>query len=176
VTVALRRLALLALSTALVLAATGPASAHKFYASLAQVERTPDGRLEVALRFFPDDLEAALRKATGRRVVVENTRVFGDAFTAWIDTVFSLEAGDRRTAFTYVGAEVSVKTVWVYVECAWPHPLDVSTMTNALLVDLFPEQVNTVNFVEGGRRASKVFDATTRRAGGLMNHVGSGAR
>ena len=34
-------------------------------------------------------------------------------------------------------------------------------MTNAMLVDLFPEQVNTVNLVEGGKRSSKVFDAGT---------------
>jgi hypothetical protein len=168
VTATLRALTLLALATALGLAAGGSASAHKFYASLAQVERTADGRLEVALRFFPDDLEAALRKATGRRVVVENTAAFGDAFEAWVNTVFAVEGGGRRTAFEYVGAEVTVKTAWVYVETAWSEPLAASTMTNAMLVDLFPEQVNTVNFVEAGRRASKVFSAATRRADHLM--------
>ena len=78
-------------------------SAHKFYASLAQVERTADGRLEVALRFFPDDLEAALRKATGTRVVVEDSTAFAAAFVPWLNAVFALEAGGRRTAFRYVG-------------------------------------------------------------------------
>lgn len=156
------------LTVALAVASGGALAAHKFYASLAQVERTPDGRLEVALRFFPDDLEAALRKATGTRVVVEDSAAFGSAFESWINATFALEADGRRTAFKYVGAEVRVKAAWVYVEAEWTHPLSASTMTNAMLVDLFPEQVNTVNFVEGGRRASKVFDRATRRASGLM--------
>ena len=167
-TVALRRLAMLALAAGIALAASRPLSAHKFYASLAQVERTADGRLEVALRLFPDDLEVALRKVTGRRVVVENSAAFGEAFEAWVNTVFVVEAGDRRTTFKYVGAEVTVETVWVYVECPWPDPLAASTMTNAMLVDLFPDQVNTVNFVEGGKKSSKVFDAVRRRVSRLM--------
>lgn len=167
--VARRRLIALSIAAALGIVAGRSLSAHKFYASLAQVERTADGRLEVALRFSPDDLEVALRKATRTRVVVENTAAFGAAFEPWLNSVFAIEAGGRRTSFKYVGAEVTVKTVWVYVESSWPDTLANSTMTNALLVDLFPEQVNTVNFVEAGRRASKVFDAATRRAGGLMD-------
>ena len=147
-------------------------SAHKFYASLAQVERTADGRVELALRFFPDDLEAALRKATGKRVVVEDTAAFGEVFEPWLNSVFALEAGGRRTAFKYVGAEVTVKTAWVYMEAVWPDPLAASTMTNAMLVDLFPEQVNTVNLVEGATRSSKVFDAGKRRVTRLMDGSG----
>jgi hypothetical protein len=157
------------LAVAIVLAAGSATRAHKFYATLTQVERTADGRLEVALRFFPDDLEAALRRATGTRVVVEDSAAFRAAFEPWINTVFALESGGRRTAFRYVGAEVTVKTAWVYAEAEWPVPLSASTMTNAILVDLFPEQVNTVNFVEGGTRSSKVFDRTTRRASGLLD-------
>lgn len=168
-TVAPRRLIVLALAAALGVVASSPLSAHKFYASLAQVEHTADGRLEVALRFFPDDLEAALRKATGTRVEVENSAAFGAVFEPWLNTVFALEAGGRRTTFKYVGAEVTVKTAWVYVESPWSDALANSTMTNALLVDLFPAQVNTVNFVEGDRRVSKVFDAATRRASGLLD-------
>ena len=64
-----------------------PAWAHKFYASLAVVERTAEGRLEVSLRFFPDDLEAALRKSTGRTIAVENTKEFAAAFEPWLDSV-----------------------------------------------------------------------------------------
>lgn len=167
-TVALRRLVMLALAVGIALAADRQASAHKFYASLAQVERTTDGRLEVAFRFFADDLEAALRKATGRQVVVENTAAFGRAFEPWINAVFVLEAGDRRTAFKYIGAEVTVETAWVFVESAWPDPLAMTSMTNAVLVDLFPAQVNTVNVVEGGKRASVMFDAVRRRVSRLM--------
>lgn len=162
------RACLVALVLALVLMPGGTASAHKFYASLAQVERTPDGRLEVALRLFPDDLEEALRRSTGKRVVVEDSKAFAAALLPWLNRHFALESGMQRTTFTYVGAEVTVQIAWVYVEAPWPVALDASAMRNDILVDLFPDQVNTVNFVEGGRRSSQVFSATRTRAERLM--------
>ncbi len=146
-----------------------PSFAHKFYASLAQVERTPAGRLEVSLRFFPDDLEAALRKATGRTIVIENTKAFASAFEPWLNSVFSLQAGKQSTTFKYVGIEVSVEAAWVYVEAAWPEPLDRSSMKNAILFDLFPDQKNTVNFVEGKKRSSVVFSSNRTKADKLMS-------
>jgi hypothetical protein len=158
-----------ALAGILALAPGPEASAHKFYASLAQVERTPQGRLEVSLRFFPDDLEAALRKASGRTVAVEDTREFARVFEPWLNAAFSLRAGRQTTAFKYAGIEVSVSAVWVYVEAPWTTPLDLSSMKNAMLFDLFPDQKNTVNFVEGKKRSSLVFSADKAEADRLMS-------
>ncbi len=158
------------LTAAMILAAAlGTAAwAHKFYSSLAVVEHTADGRLEVSLRFFPDDLEAALRRSTGRTIAVENTKEFAAAFLPWLDSVFSLSAGKQTTRFKYVGVEVSVETAWVYLEAPWAESLDRSSMRNALLVDLFPEQKNTVNFAEGKKRSSIVFDAQKTAADRLL--------
>ena len=61
-----------------------------------------------------------------------------------------------------------MKTAWIYVEADWALALEKSAMTNVLLVDLFVEQVNTVNLVENGKRSSMVFSATTIRADRLM--------
>lgn len=157
-----------ALVLALVLTPVGTASAHKFYASLAQVERTANGRLEIALRFFPTDLEEALRKTTGMRVAVEDSKAFAAAFIPWLNSAFALESSGVRSAFTYVGADVTVKTAWIYVEADWATPLDRSAMTNTILIDLFQAQVNTVNFVEGGTHSSQVFSAARTHAERLM--------
>lgn len=162
-------LPLAALAASLALTSGGPALAHKFYASLAQVEHSADGRLEVSLRFFPDDLEAALRRATGRAIGVENTKEFGAAFEPWLNAAFSVQAGSRTSAFKYVGVEVSVEAVWVYVEAPWTESLDRSSMKNALLFDLFPDQKNTVNFVEGKKRSSIVFSPQKTTADKLMS-------
>ncbi len=159
----------LVLAASLALASGGPAQAHKFYASLAQVEHTADNRLEVSLRFFPDDLEAALRKATGRAIGVENTKEFGEAFEPWLNSVFSLRAGRQASAFKSVGVEVKVGAVWVHVEAPWSEPLDRSSMKNAILLDLFPDQKNTVNFVEGKKRSSILFSAEKTTADKLMS-------
>jgi hypothetical protein len=156
-------------ASCLVVALGSAAWAHKFYACLAQVEHTTEGRLEVSLRFFPDDLEAALRKATGRAIGMANTKEFGAAFEPWLNSVFSLSAGRQASTFNYVGVEVSVEAVWVYVEAPWTESLDRSSMKNAILFDLFPDQKNTVNFVEGKKRSSIVFSPQRTTADKLMS-------
>ena len=154
---------------AAILAVAGTtARAHRFYASLAQVEHTADHRLEVSIRFFPDDLEAALRKSTGRTVAVENTKEFAAAFEPWLNAAFSLQAGSRTSAFKYVGLEAQVEVAWVYVEAPWTESLERSSMKNVLMLDLFPEQKNTVNFVEGKKRSSMVFSANRTQVEKLL--------
>lgn len=155
---------------------SAPSLAHKFYASLAQVEHTATGQLEVSIRFFPDDLEAALRKATGRTVALKDTPEFAAAFEPWLNSAFSVQAGEQRTAFKYVGLETTVEAAWVHVEATWPEPLDRSSMKNAILLDLFPEQENTVNFVEGGKRSSVVFSAGKTEAAHLMSSPAAATR
>lgn len=164
-----RALVVLLTASCLAVAPGSAAWAHKFYVSLAQVEHTTDGRLEVSLRFFPDDLEAALRRSTGRTIAVENTKEFAAAFEPWINSVFAISASKQTTAFKHVGVEVSVEVVWVYVEAPWTESLDRSSMKNAILFDLSPDQKNTVNFVEGKKRSSIVFSAQKTTADKLMS-------
>jgi hypothetical protein len=163
----LKRSALAAALGLVILSA--PSFAHKFYASLAQVERTARGGLEVSIRFFPDDLEAALRNATGRTIALKDTPEFVSAFDPWLNAAFSLRAGERRTAFKCVGLETTVEAAWVHVEAPWPEPLERSSMKNAILLELFPDQKNTVNFVEAGKRSSVVFSADKTEAKNLMS-------
>lgn len=159
---------LTALAASVLLTTAGTALGHKFYASLAQVEHTADNRLEVSIRFFPDDLERALHKAAGKPVAIEGTRQFAAAFESWFNSVFSLRAFGQVSRFKYVGVEISVHSAWVHLEAHWTQPLERSSMKNSILLDLFPDQRNTVNFVQGRRRSSIVFSRDRITADDLM--------
>jgi hypothetical protein len=154
---------LTALAASVWLMPAGTVLGHKFYASLAKVEHTADNRLEVSIRFFPDDLEKALRDGAAKPVAVEDTRQFASAFEPWFNSVFSLRAGKQVSQFKYLGVEISVHSVWVHLEAVWTTPLDRSSLRNTVLTDLFKDQRNTVNFVEGKKRSTIVFtrDKTT---------------
>lgn len=154
---------LAALAASVWLLPGGTALGHKFYASLAKVEHTTDNRLEVSIRFFPDDLERALRDGAAKPVAVEDTRQFAAAFEPWFNSVFSLHAGRETSQFKYLGVEISVHSVWVHLEAVWTTPLNRSSLRNTVLTDLFKDQKNTVNFVEGKKRSTIVFtrDKTT---------------
>lgn len=154
------RLAAVAAATvALVLLLPSGASAHKFYASLAQVERVPEGRLEVGIRLFPDDVEQALTAAEGRRVVIDNTASFQRALLKYLDATIVIESGGERAKWRYVGVDPMVNLLWVFVEADWTKPLKGATITNKLLLEISGDQVNTVNLTDGNAKESLTFTA-----------------
>jgi hypothetical protein len=140
------------------------ASAHKFYASLAQIERVPEGRLEVGIRLFPDDVEQALTAAEGRRVVIDNTASFQRALLKYLDSTLVVEAGGERAKWRYVGVDPMVNLLWVFVEADWPKPLKGASVTNKLLLEISGEQVNTVNLTDGNAKESISFTAARTSA------------
>lgn len=144
---------------ALVLLTPRGTSAHKFYASLAQIERVPEGRLEVGIRLFPDDVEQALTAAEGRRVVIDNTLSFQRALLKYLDTKLVVEAEGERAKWRYVGVDPMVNLLWVFVEADWTKPLKGATLTNTLLLEVSGDQVNTVNLTDGGAKQSITFTA-----------------
>lgn len=148
------------LALALALASwPGEVFAHKFYASLAQVEKTSEGRIEVGLRLFPDDVERALSASEGRRVVIGDTATFKDALVKYLDSMFVIASGGERARFRYVGIEAKVNLLWVFVEADWTRPLKGSRLTNRLLLDVSADQVNTVNLTEGDSKETRIFTA-----------------
>ncbi len=141
------------------ISAVGPggAFAHKFYASLAQVEKTAAGRIEVGIRLFPDDLERALSASAGRPVVIGDTPVFREALMKYLDSTLVLESGTERARFQFVGIDPKVNLVWVFVEAGWTGPLKGGRLTNRLLLDVSDDQINTVNLTEGAAKETLKF-------------------
>lgn len=150
----------MAATLALVLLTPSGASAHKFYASLAQIERVPEGRLEVGIRLFPDDVEQALTAAEGRRVVIDNTASFQRALVKYLASTLVVEAGGERAQWRYVGVDPMVNLLWVFVEADWSKPLKGATVTNRILLDVSGDQVNTVNLTDGNAKESLTFTVT----------------
>jgi hypothetical protein len=150
----------------LLLALVLPASvsAHKFYASLAQVEKTAEGRIEVVLRLFPDDVEQVLSAEAGRRVVMGDTPLFRDELMKYVGSRLVIESGKNRARFRYVGMEPSVNLLWVFIEADWPRSLKGARLTNRLLLEVSVDQMNTVNLTEGAAKETFTFTATRTTA------------
>jgi hypothetical protein len=133
--------------------------AHTFHASLAQVEFNPGaGTIEIAIRLFTDDLEKALSARSGRRIRMDVTPGAGELTLAYLRDVFELKGADGQPrTLSWVGAEATVNTVWVYVEAKMPEGLGGARLKNQIFFELFGDQVNTVNVKQGGERASLAF-------------------
>lgn len=135
-----------------------PAAAHEFHTSTAEVEHNRDsGKLEVALRVIPEDLEEALSRGRDRPVRLEVTEGVDALITAYLAARFRVEGPDGEPRpVTWVGKEVSHRAAWLYFEI----PVDdetVWTLDNRVLFDVSETQINTVDFRDGERREAWTF-------------------
>ncbi|HVG38559.1 MAG TPA: DUF6702 family protein [Pyrinomonadaceae bacterium] len=135
-------------------------AAHKFYTSIARAEYNAETKsLEVSARVFADDLELALTKKNNRDVRLDATKDIGALVLAYLQDSFELKEGDGGEAkqLTWVGMETNVDVVWLYFEIKLGAAPRDARMRNRLFFELFPEQVNVVQFVNGERKSELVF-------------------
>lgn len=129
-------------------------AAHKYYVSLAQAEYNDQTKtLEIAVRVFADDLELALTRAEKRAVYLDKTTDVSTLILAYLQTRFEIQNGKGETQkFKWIGIETKVDAVWIYIETPMPEGLTGARARNTLFFELYPEQLNTVNFKAGTKR------------------------
>ncbi|MBC7365296.1 MAG: hypothetical protein H7343_00570 [Undibacterium sp.] len=126
------------------------ASAHPIHTSYAEADFRPEtGKLEVALRVYPDDLEAALTARAGKKITLEHTRppAFDVLLLAYLRATFLLRTADGTTPTLHlVGRELKDRDqhLWIYFECSLPGGLTGARLSHRFLPDAFPEQLNAL--------------------------------
>ncbi len=150
---ALTRIAI-ALSLTVVVAVS--ACAHPFHVSIAEAEYNSGTKtLEVALRVHPSDLEAALRRQTGEPIVLETSPNVDEEIIAYLRrTLVVTPRGEKPAKLRWVGKEIAVKHVWLYFEIPLPRGLNDVEITHRVFFELLSDQVNTITFRDGERRAT----------------------
>lgn len=108
--------------------------------------------LAVRIRFFEDDLEAAIARHLDRPGFELSVSPEGDAaFLEYFQNHFSIEVdGERLTGRILGSGEDSLdrEPVWWYaVQFDAPSPIEEFTATNTLLLEAFADQRNIVKFV-----------------------------
>ncbi|MEI6464182.1 MAG: DUF6702 family protein [Verrucomicrobiota bacterium] len=131
-------------------AGTPHLEAHPFHTSLAEADyRTASGKLEIALRLFTDDAEAALSRRAGRAVkLTGQSALETDALLeASLRAGFSVKAADGSVQkLTWIGREITDggQHLWIYFECALPGGAEGARFTNCLLRETFSDQINSL--------------------------------
>jgi hypothetical protein len=155
----MRRAAQALLLSVVAAAGAHPALAHRFHASLAEVEyNSRERRVEIAVRLFVEDFEEALGKASGRRVRLDATPDVADLGAAYLRERLTITGPDGRALeLKWVGMEPKVDEAWVYLEAQSADGLAGATVSDRVFFELFDDQVNTVNLKDGARRTTVVF-------------------
>lgn len=151
------RIILLALALIMVVPS---AHAHDYHASITDARYNPRTQsLEVAVKVFMDDLEAALSRRSKRKVAYNQTMQVQQLVQEYIGTTLSFELEkDKPLRYTFVGAEQEVDVVWIYLEVPIKNePLTHMYVRNVVLQELFSDQMNIVNLDYKGKVSSTLF-------------------
>lgn len=133
---------------------------HDFHTSISRVDyNAKEKSFEISIRVFTDDLEKALSKDNGGQkfVVLDNDK--NDPYVEkYIRKHFALIAASKqKKTYAYIGKEQEADATWVYVEVPCSEAITGFSMQNSIMLDLFDDQVNLVNFNYQGQKKSYIF-------------------
>lgn len=143
------------------------AFAHKYHTSVTRLEyNAEDHSVEITIQTFTDDIEAILTKRAGKPVRLDANKDSGRLVLDYLRDAFELRMDGAKLELQWVGLEMKGGTTWLYVLTKLPGSLSKASLRNALLFDLFEDQVNIVNVLDSGKKRSLVF-----RRGGDMQEL-----
>ncbi|WP_018477106.1 DUF6702 family protein [Pontibacter roseus] len=136
------------------------ANAHDYHASITDVRFNPRSQsLEVAVKVFTDDLEAALSRRFKTKVSYNKAEQVQQYVKEYLTNslVFELTPGKPLPA-NFVGTEQEADVVWVYLEVpVKQEALSHLYVRNVVLQELFNDQMNIVNLDYKGKVYSTLF-------------------
>ena len=131
-----------------VLILTGFSRLHEFYVSLGEIRFNQESEcLEVSLRFFPDDMDRALKEHFGinTSLVTELEHESADSLLEiYLHDLFRIELNGVSVPLSYLGKEAEADVMWCYLESdPQEKPVEI-TVYNSILCEIFEDQVNII--------------------------------
>lgn len=134
---------------------------HPFHTSLTQIQYNAKAQaFEISIRVFTDDLETALTRENGGKPVRLTAQKQDRLVEKYIRKQFVVADAQRKAKpLTYIGYEPESEAHWIYFEIP-DQPADGFkdvVMKQAVLMDLFDDQVNLVNLQSSQQKKTVVF-------------------
>jgi len=132
-------------------------AAHRYHTSVTRLEyNAEDHMVEITVQTFADDIEAALKRSGASNVSLDS-RKSNELVLEYLRKVFEIRTGEARLELEWIGMELKGHSVWIYLQAKASNGLSNASLRNNLLFEVFPDQVNIVNVIRDGKRASLVF-------------------
>jgi len=137
-------------------------SDHKFYVSNTTIEHRPnEGVFQITMKIFTDDLEEALTRFSGEKTVfsegasnTEHARLIND----YLNKNFQIRTDGIRLIQNYLGKETEHDLTFLYLECTAGSSHVIAEITNTVLIEVYSDQINLINFKYGGMQITRSTD------------------
>jgi len=118
--------------------------------SITDIEYNPESHsLEIVIKFFTDDLEKALEEKWDQRILLATEKEASNTdslLKVYLASNFSIKQANQIKSMDFIGKESERDYTWVYIECKDYDPESTIWLENKLLIELFEEQANRINF------------------------------
>jgi hypothetical protein len=122
--------------------------AHDYHSSIAEVRyQAKKQTIEVELHIFTDDLELALKKKLGTKVVLDNSKKYQTDIADYVLAYFQIKNTKKQAVVgKFIGKETDFEKHIVYIEFPAKSFSEKWTLRNSLMTDMYDDQFNIVNF------------------------------
>jgi hypothetical protein len=133
------------------------AVAHRYFFSISDLslnERTQS--IEVIHQITAHDIDNAIAETNQIHFSVAHPD-YEKFIRQYVEAHFQLHYQDQAITLNWIGLEVSKGNIFIYQEAEFSHALTGLKITNRLLTEHYPKQVNTVNFKDKQIKGSLTF-------------------
>jgi len=121
---------------------------HEFHVSITEVEQNSEnGRLEMTVKLFTDDLERALETEGVDSLFLGDDKESKSAdkyISAYIEKRLNIRADSIPMYWQFIGKEVELDVTWCYLESDSIPPLKQLQITSNVFTDIFDDQQNII--------------------------------
>ena len=142
-------------------------STHPFFVSITELEYSSKTKeLGIATKFFPDDLEEALRKSTGKKydIISGEKKSTGDAINSYFTNQMQVFINGKPLQLSFLGYEIEKEVVWVYYNAKKVSGVKSIEVISALMYDYKSEQTNIIHIKMDEKRQSFKLNAPSQSA------------
>ncbi len=142
-------------------------SAHPFFVSITELEYSSKTKeLGIATKFFPDDLEEALRKFSGKKydLVSGEKKSTGDAINSYFTRHVQVLINGKPRQLSFLGYEIEKEVIWVYYNATKVSGVKSIEMISTLMYDYKAEHTNIIHIKMDEKRQSFKLNAPEQSA------------
>lgn len=140
---------------------------HPIHLSITTVAHNSETHsLEITHKFFVDDFERRVEKDCGLKLQLGTPQQHAQAqasVEAFMRKNFSLSLHGKPVAFSFVGFEVDAESILIYVEAKGVKKLKQVDVSLTVLLDVFEDQRNVVNFMYQGQKKTAIIEGKSPR-------------
>lgn len=141
---------------------------HPFYIAVTEINQNAASKsLEISCKFFADDFEQTLEKAYNTHLDISTAKdkaLLDKLIPDYINKHLLLTVDGKPVRLQYVGYEKDKESAYCYFEAPSISAVKQLDVTNSLLHDFRPDQINIMHVTVNGKRQSTKLDYPARQA------------